>query len=243
MLALCETVHCRRSQILEYFGETSGACGNCDTCLAPPESWDGTVAAQKLLSTVVRLEQRGQRYGAGHLVDILRGNATPRITSLGHESLSTFGVGADVSDGEWRGVVRQLLAMELLGVDSDGYGTLRLAPDSAAVLRGERTVRLRREAEKVVRSRGSRGKAAATADLSDEGAAVFEALRAWRAGVAKEQGVPAYVVFHDATLREVVQQRPGSLEALGAISGIGAAKLERHGPGLLAVLAEVAAPA
>src|SRR3954451_18220689 len=176
MLALCETVSCRRVQLLNYCGQPSEPCGNCDTCLTPPESWDGTVAAQKLLSTVVRLEQRGQRYGAGHLIDILRGKVTPRITSLGHESLSTFGLGADVSQADWRGVFRQLLAMELLGVDSDGYGTIRLSPESGTVLRGERTVRLRRETEKVVRSRGSRGKPAATADLSDEGVAVFEAL-------------------------------------------------------------------
>ena len=128
MLALCETVSCRRVQLLDYFGQPSQPCGNCDTCLTPPESWDGTVAAQKLLSTVVRLEQRGQRYGVGHLVDILLGKVTPRVTQLGHEDLTTFGVGQDLSDGEWRGVVRQLLAMELLGVDTDGYGTLRLAP-------------------------------------------------------------------------------------------------------------------
>ncbi|MEZ0447104.1 DNA helicase RecQ [Cellulomonas sp. ICMP 17802] len=241
MLALCETVSCRRVQLLNYFGQPSEACGNCDTCLTPPESWDGTVAAQKLLSTVVRLEQRGQRYGVGHLVDILRGKATPRITQLGHQSLSTFGVGQDLSDGEWRGVVRQLLAMELLGVDTDGYGTLRLAPDSAEVLRGAREVRLRRETEKVVRSRGTRTARAAALDGPE--AELFEVLRAWRAGVAKEQGVPAYVVFHDATLREVVAQRPTSLEALGGISGIGAAKLERHGPGLLAALAGVGEPA
>ncbi|MBO3102008.1 DNA helicase RecQ [Cellulomonas sp. zg-ZUI168] len=244
MLALCETVSCRRVQLLNYFGQASQPCGNCDTCLTPPESWDGTVAAQKLLSTVVRLEQRGQRYGAGHLVDILRGKVTPRITQLGHQDLSTFGVGQDLSDGEWRGVVRQLLALELLGVDSDGYGTLRLAPDSADVLRGEREVRLRRETEKAVRTRGSRsGKPAAAADLSDDALELFEALRAWRAGVAKEQGVPAYVVFHDATLREVVTRRPTSLAELGAISGIGATKLERHGPGLLAALSGVGQPA
>lgn len=244
MLALCETVSCRRVQLLNYFGQPSEPCGNCDTCLSPPESWDGTVAAQKLLSTVVRLEQRGQRYGVGHLVDILRGKVTPRITQLGHESLSTFGVGQELSDGEWRGVVRQLLAMELLGVDTEGYGTLRLAPDSADVLRGAREVRLRRETEKVVRARGSRsGRPTAAADLSDDALELFEVLRAWRAGVAKEQGVPAYVVFHDATLREVVTQRPTSLEALGGISGIGAAKLERHGPGLLAALAGEGEPA
>ncbi|KQY22412.1 ATP-dependent DNA helicase RecQ [Cellulomonas sp. Root485] len=244
MLALCETVSCRRVQLLNYFGQPSEPCGNCDTCLTPPESWDGTVAAQKLLSTVVRLEQRGQRYGAGHLVDILLGKETPRVTQLGHRDLSTFGVGKDLSDGEWRGVVRQLLAMELLGVDSDGYGTLRLAPDSADVLRGAREVRLRRETEKVVRSRGSRGnRATAAADLTGDDVELFEVLRAWRAGVAKEQGVPAYVVFHDATLREVVTQRPTSLEALGGISGVGATKLERHGPGLLAALNGVSEPA
>ncbi len=242
MLALCETVSCRRVQLLNYFGQPSQPCGNCDTCLTPPESWDGTVAAQKLLSTVVRLEQRGQRYGAGHLVDILRGKVTPRVTQLGHQDVSTFGLGQDLSEGEWRGVVRQLLAMELLGVDSDGYGTIRLSPDSAEVLRGAREVRLRRETEKVVRTRGTRGaRATAAADLSDDALELFEVLRAWRAGVAKEQGVPAYVVFHDATLREVVTQRPTSLEALGGISGIGAAKLERHGPGLLAALAGVGA--
>ena len=241
MLALCETVSCRRVQLLNYFGQ-SGAepCGNCDTCLNPPESWDGTVPAQKLLSTVVRLEQRGQRYGVGHLVDILRGKSTPRVQQLGHESLSTFGVGADLSDGEWRGVVRQLLAAELLGVDTDGYGTLRLAPASAEVLRGEREVRLRREAEKAPRSRASRDergvRRAAAADLDGPDAELFERLRAWRAGAAREQGVPAYVVFHDATLRAVVERRPTSLQELGTISGVGAAKLDRYGAGLLAAL-------
>ncbi|MFS0705574.1 DNA helicase RecQ, partial [Cellulomonas sp. 179-A 9B4 NHS] len=139
MLALCETVDCRRVQLLAYFGQPSdGPCGNCDTCLEPPESWDGTVPAQKLLSTVVRLDQRGQRYGVGHVVDILRGKETPRVRQLGHEQLSTFGIGQDLSDGEWRGVVRQLLAAELLAVDTQGYGTLRITPASADVLRGAR---------------------------------------------------------------------------------------------------------
>jgi len=241
MLALCETVSCRRVQLLNYFGQSgTEPCGNCDTCLSPPESWDGTVPAQKLLSTVVRLEQRGQRYGVGHLVDILRGKSTPRVQQLGHESLSTFGVGADLSDGEWRGVVRQLLAAELLGVDTDGYGTLRLAPASAEVLRGEREVRLRREVERAPRSRGSRderaGRRAVAADLDGPDAELFERLRAWRAGAAREQGVPAYVVFHDATLRAVVERRPTSLQELGTISGVGAAKLDRYGAGLLAAL-------
>ncbi|GAA3793546.1 DNA helicase RecQ [Cellulomonas soli] len=243
MLALCETVSCRRVQLLTYFGQAgSEACGNCDTCLNPPQTWDGTVPAQKLLSTVVRLDQRGQRYGVGHLVDILRGKTTPRVTQLGHGELSTFGVGADLSDGEWRGVVRQLLAQELLAVDTDGYGTLRLSPGSGEVLRGERSVPLRRETAsasgKAKAERGSRSgsRSAAAADLSGPDAELFERLRAWRAATAREQGVPAYVVFHDATLRAVVESRPSSLADLGSISGVGATKLERYGAGLLAAL-------
>lgn len=239
MLALCETVDCRRVQLLAYFGqESDGPCGNCDTCLEPPQSWDGTVPAQKLLSTVVRLDQRGQRYGVGHLVDILRGKATPRVQQLGHDALSTFGIGQDLADGEWRGVVRQLLAAELLAVDTDGYGTIRLTEASGAVLRGEREVRLRREPERTARaSRGSRGgRSAAAADLTGDTATLFEALRAWRAGAAKEQGVPAYVVFHDATLREIATRRPTSRAELGTISGIGAAKLDRYADGVLAAV-------
>ncbi len=241
MLALCETVGCRRVQLLGYFGERSAPCGNCDTCLTPPETWDGTVAAQKLLSAVVRLDrERNQRYGAGHLVDILRGKRTPRVEQLGHTSLSVFGVGADLSEAEWRGVVRQLLATELLAVDPDGYGTLRTTRDSAAVLTGERTVPLRREPERAARrgrpaSGGGRAKAAA--DLDPAAAELFEALRAWRAATAREQGVPAYVVFHDATLREVATGRPTSLDELATVSGVGAAKLERYGESLLAALA------
>ena len=237
MLALCETVSCRRQQLLAYFGQQTEPCGNCDTCLTPPESWDGTVATQKVLSTVVRLDQRGQRYGVGHVVDILRGKTTPRVQQLGHESLSTFGIGSDLSDGEWRGVVRQAMAQGLLGVDADGYGTLRLTEASADVLRGERTVRLRREAPRPARSSAARGARAAVADFGPEDADLFERLRAWRAGVAREQGVPAYVVFHDATLREVAQRRPATLEDLAGISGVGATKRERYGAGLLAAVA------
>lgn len=240
MLALCETASCRREQLLRYFGQTlDEPCGNCDTCLTPPETFDGTTAAQKLLSTIVRLEQRGQRYGVGHVVDILRGKTTPRVSSLGHASLSTFGIGADLSDGEWRGVVRQLLAAELLGVDTDGYGTLRLTPGSADVLRGERSVLLRRDPA-AGRSSGRTARAGAAsraaADLTGDDAELFERLRAWRAGAAREQGVPAYVVFHDATLRAVAERRPASLAELGTISGVGATKLERYGPGLLAAV-------
>ncbi len=252
ILALCETVTCRRAQLLAYFGqEGRGPCGNCDTCLSPPTGWDGTVPAQKLLSTIVRLERRGQRYGAGHLVDILRGNSTARVTQLGHADLSTFGIGTELGEAEWRGVVRQLLAAGLVAVEGD-YGTLGLTPASADVLRGERQLMLRREAPRT-RSRGGSGGSggsgsggargsggsgrAAAVDLSPQATEVFERLRAWRAATAKEQGVPAYVVFHDATLRAIAVAEPGSLEALRGISGVGAAKLERYGAGVLTTLA------
>jgi ATP-dependent DNA helicase RecQ len=252
MLALCETVDCRRVQMLGYFGEESQPCGACDTCLTPPDAVDGTVPAQKLLSAVVRLDQRGQRYGAGHLIDILLGRATPRVTQLGHQDLTVFGIGTELDERGWRGVVRQLLAQGLLGVDASGYQTLHLVEASRAVLAGERTVMLRREPERMRASRGSRarggaggaaGAAGASApDLSAEEAAVFERLRAWRAAVAKEQGVPAYVVFHDATLRAMAQRRPTSTDELAGVSGVGAAKLERYGAGVLAALAGVDEP-
>jgi ATP-dependent DNA helicase RecQ len=162
MLALCETVECRRVQLLAYFGQASEPCGNCDTCLVPPESWDGTVAAQKLLSTVVRLHrERGQRYGAGHLIDILLGRSTPRVAQLGHGDLTVFGVGQDVSEPEWRGVVRQLLAQGLLAVDGEGYGTLALTPGGADVLAGARTVSLRRDAAKAAGASRTRRRGAA----------------------------------------------------------------------------------
>jgi len=239
MLALCETVECRRVQLLAYFGQSSEPCGNCDTCLAPPEGWDGTRAAQMLLSTVLRLDrERRQRFGAGHVIDILLGKQTPRMAQHGHDQLSVFGVGTELSEAEWRGVVRQLLAQGLLGVTSDGYGTLVLTEASADVLSGRREVRLRRETAraKAPRQSSRRGKAAAAADLAPEDVATFEKLRAWRAGAAKEAGVPAYVIFHDATLREIATRRPGSTAELGAISGIGAAKLERYGEQVIATL-------
>jgi ATP-dependent DNA helicase RecQ len=238
MLALCETVQCRRVQLLAYFRQASVPCGNCDTCLAPPQTWDGTIAAQKLLSTVSRLEhEHGQRYGAGHVVDILLGKSTPRMSRLGHASLKVFGIGAELSDTEWRAVVRQLLAQGVLGVDSEGYGTLRLTDASAAVLRGSRTVLLRREAPKATtRTRAPKRAVTAAADLDPGAASVFERLRTWRAATAKEQGVPAYVVFHDATLREIATSVPTTLDELSAVSGVGVVKRERYGPQLLAAL-------
>ena len=236
MLALCETVSCRRVQLLAYFGETSSPCGNCDTCIAPPESWDGTVPAQKMLSTVVRLQrERGQKFGAGQSIDILLGKETPKVKQHDHASLSTFGIGTDLSEQEWRGVVRQLLAQGVLAVNSDGYGTLVLSETSAEVLRGERTVLLRREPNRVEGSRKSKRSKVAM-DLPPESLDLFERLRAWRASEAKEQGVPAYVIFHDATLRDIAVARPASIGQLGVIGGVGENKLAKYGDGILAVL-------
>ncbi|MEU4794130.1 RQC domain-containing protein, partial [Micromonospora tulbaghiae] len=240
MLALCETVRCRRAQLLEYFGETEVAdCGNCDTCLEPPESWDGTVAAQKLLSTVYRLDrERNQRFGAGHSIDILLGKHTDKIDQHGHDALSTFGIGTELREAEWRGVVRQLLAEGLLAVEGD-YGTLALTEASADVLGRRRTVTLRKEPERPAgRSAKPRGAATVVADLSPAAAPVFERLRAWRAATAKEQGVPAYVIFHDATLRQIATEPPTSLAELSRVNGVGENKLAKYGEGILAVLAE-----
>ncbi|MGY0004756.1 DNA helicase RecQ [Micromonospora sp. I033] len=241
MLALCETVRCRRAQLLEYFGEGGTAnCGNCDTCLEPPESWDGTVAAQKLLSTVYRLDrERHQRFGAGHCVDILLGRHTDKIDQHGHDSLSTFGIGTDLREAEWRGVVRQLLAEGLLAVEGD-YGTLALTEASAEVLGRRRTVTMRREPERPASGRSAKPRGAATvvADLAPAAVPVFERLRAWRAATAKEQGVPAYVIFHDATLRQIATEAPTSLAELSRISGVGDNKLAKYGDGILGVLAE-----
>ncbi|MEU1038259.1 DNA helicase RecQ [Streptomyces sp. NPDC005907] len=250
MLALCETVQCRRSQLLAYFGQDPQAdrCGNCDTCLAPPETWDGTVAAQKLLSTIVRLQrERGQKFGAVQIVDILLGRRTAKVIQFDHDQLSVFGIGEELSEAEWRGVVRQLLAQGLLAVEGD-YGTLVLTEASGTVLRRERQVPLRKEAPKPVTSRsgsgrGERKSRAAVAELPAELVPVFEALRSWRAAQAKEQGVPAYVIFHDATLREIATAAPASVAELGGISGVGEKKLATYGEGVLAALASVDAPA
>jgi ATP-dependent DNA helicase RecQ len=259
MLALCETAGCRRAQMLAYFGETgAGECGNCDTCLAPPSVWDGTVAAQKLLSTVVRLERLdGPSFGAGQAIDILRGKKTPRVLSYRHDALPVFGVGGELSEGEWRGVVRQLLASGLLAVRGE-HGTLALTDASAEVLRGQRQVSFRQDvtvrAPSARRGRGagagpgadagagaagqrSRRGEQAQAELPPEAAPVFERLRAWRAAAAREQGVPAYVIFHDATLRQIAASMPSTLDGLRAISGVGETKLARYGPQILDVLA------
>ncbi|MCH0538970.1 DNA helicase RecQ [Streptomyces sp. MUM 203J] len=242
MLALCETVECRRVRLLAYFGqEGATACGNCDTCLTPPKSWDGTIAAQKLLSTVVRLKrERNQSFGVGQIVDILLGRRTAKVLRFDHDALSVFGIGADLGEAQWRGVARQLLAQGLLAVQGE-FNTLVLTDDSADVLGGRREVLLRSEPEKPARApRGASGgrKKPAPVDLPAEALPVFERLRAWRGATAKEQGVPAYVIFHDATLREIATARPGSLAELGAVSGVGENKLAKFGDGILEVLVQ-----
>ncbi len=236
MLALCETVQCRRVQLLAYFGETSAAattpCGNCDTCLHPPSAWDGTVEAQKLLSTISRLaRQRNQRFGAGQIIDILAGRRTDKVDQHRHHELSVFGIGAERSDPEWRSIVRQLLAQGVLGVEGQ-FGTLVLTETSADVLSGRRRVMLRHDPVRRSTPRPAQHRDAG-ADLDGPAAARFEALRAWRAAAAKDQGVPAYVIFHDATLRQIAAERPVTLAALGRISGIGEAKLARYGQAVL----------
>jgi ATP-dependent DNA helicase RecQ len=239
MLALCETVQCRRAQLLAYFGQQGqeAACGNCDTCLTPPESWDGTIPAQMLLSTVLRLQkERNQKFGAGQAIDILLGLQTEKVVQHKHDSLSVFGIGKDLTKSEWGGVVRQLLAQGLLAVEGD-YGTLVLTPESRTVLSRERQVMLRRDVL-VAKPAAAKGKQAPAADLPAEAAPVFERLRAWRAAAAKELGVPAYVIFHDSTLRQIATEEPSTMGALSRISGVGEAKLAKFGQQVLDTLQE-----
>jgi ATP-dependent DNA helicase RecQ len=239
MLALCEAVTCRRQQLLAYFGQTVEPCGNCDTCLEPPTTWDGTIAVQKLLSAIYRLwRERGQRFGGGHLIDILRGQMTDRVKQHDHQSLTVFGVGADLSTEAWRGILRQTLALGLLTVDLEGDGTLALTPASRDVLKGERTLMLRPVAHETHAKSGRRSARGAdlAAALPPDAQRRFERLRAWRAQVAKKHGVPAYVIFHDATLRDIALQQPRTLDALGTISGVGTRKREAYGPDVVACL-------
>jgi ATP-dependent DNA helicase RecQ len=258
LLGLCETTQCRRVRLLDYFGEAATRCGNCDNCLERPEEWDGTVAAQKLLSCIGRCESAtGFSFGAQHIIDILRGNRTAKVEQFGHERLSTFGIGADLEVAQWRSVLRQLVMLRLVQVDTDRYSVLRLTSACREVLRGERTIRLRRTSDRgVIRSKG-RGAidrtrvtgAQAARVLSDGAAAVaednthvglFQALRAWRMQVAREHGVPAYTVFHDSTLEEIARRRPGSTEELSEVSGVGAIKLERYGAAVLDLVGRAA---
>jgi ATP-dependent DNA helicase RecQ len=235
LLGFCESTECRRKSLLGWFGEPHpGDCGNCDNCLEPPQSWDGTTAARKALSCVYRT---GQRFGAGHVIDVLRGAVTDKVTRFGHEELSTFGIGSDLDAKQWSSVFRQLVAAGLLEADIERHGALRLTADSGPVLRGERPLRFRTEAPKAAKSgaRKTRGGAAAAPaiDLDPESLLRFNALREWRSITAREQNVPAYVIFHDSTLRAIAEQAPDDLDELSRIPGIGASKLDRYGEAVL----------
>jgi ATP-dependent DNA helicase RecQ len=235
MLGLCETAECRRVRLLAYFDEASAPCGNCDTCLDPPETFDGTLAAQQLLSCVYRV---GQRFGALHVIDVLRGEPTEKVKARQHERLSTFGIGAERSSRAWRAIVRQCIALGLLEVDHAAYGALRLTTRSRAVLKGELAVALRAWREP---QRSRRTARSAPGGLARHEEPLFERLRAWRLEAARAHGVPAYVILHDATLREIARAQPESLQQLRVIPGMGAKKLEAYGAEILALLGGAAA--
>ena len=228
MLGYCELATCRRETLLAYFGETlQEPCGNCDNCLEPPESWDATEAARQALSCVYRT---GQRFGVAYIVDVLRGKDDERIRRFRHDRLSTFGIGADLDVRQWRSLLRQLVARGLLSVDVEQYGSLRLTAAARPVLRGEVTVELRRDAlpaRKPRRDRETRDRVRAVLGAGNQ--ELFDALRAHRRALAEQQGVPPYVIFHDASLVEMAERRPGSLDEFAAIPGVGATKLERYG--------------
>jgi ATP-dependent DNA helicase RecQ len=235
LLGFCESAVCRRQVLLAYFGETlAEPCGNCDTCLTPVDTWDGTVAAQKALSTVVRT---GQRFGAGHVIDVLLGKETPRVLSLGHRDLSTYGIGTEHSERVWRGVLRQLVAGGYLATDADGYGTLKLSTRGTPILKGQETVHFRHDPvpQKALPKRGA---ARPVDTLSGGEASLFEALRTLRAALAKEQGVPAYVIFDNKTLVKMAERKPRSVAELRRVPGVGEVKLERYGPQFLEVLTQ-----
>ncbi len=224
LLGLCETAGCRRVRLLGYFGEAATPCGNCDTCLEPPQTWDATEAARKALSAIYRT---GQRFGAVHLIDVLRGKATERVAQWDHDKLAVFGIGAELDEGTWRNVFRQLVALGYARPDHDAFGALRLTEVSRPVLKGEQTVEMRRA---VPRSKAKRKIQAASSDP------LLARLKAWRTEQARSQSVPPYVVFHDATLSAIAAAQPRDLGSLSTIPGIGARKLERYGPSLLDLL-------
>jgi ATP-dependent DNA helicase RecQ len=243
LLGLSEATDCRRVRLLRYFGEASQACHNCDNCLQPPKVWDATDAARKLLSTVYRVQQMsGFGFGAGHVVDVLRGKLTDKVTQRGHKAVSTFGIGADLSETQWRAVLRQLMAIGAVEVDAQAFNTLKLTESARAVLKGEVPVRLRASelpthTRKSRRAASERPVAKAAVALDDVAQASFMALKAWRAEVAKAHNLPAYVIFHDATLAAIAQSAPQSLEDLQGISGMGERKLAAYGSAVLEVVA------
>lgn len=238
MLGLAESAGCRRVRLLAYFGEKADACGNCDNCLAPPAVWDATEAAQKLLSCIYRCrEKSGLEFAATHVIDVLRGKRTDKVAKYGHDALSTFGIGADLAEDDWRLLLRQLIAAHLVEVDHARFNVLRLTPASRAVLRGERRIEMRRRDERARRVQRERS-AAAAGQLAPDAQRRLERLRAWRAAVADARGVPAYVVFHDRTLTAIAALAPRTREQLRAIAGVGERKLANYGAQLLAIVAE-----
>ena len=233
MLGLCEITSCRRQVLLRYFGEQIAPCGNCDNCLNPPETWDATEATRKLLSCIYRT---GQRFGANHVIDVLRGSESEKIQRAGHTQVSTYGIGKELDNRQWRSVLRQLVALGYVSVNAEAYGALQLTEQCRAVLKGEASLQLRRDTTPV--STGSRGRKGINADISDADLPLWQALKACRKRLADEHGVPPYVVFHDATLRDMLEQRPTSASEMLAISGVGDSKLERFGADFLEVLAD-----
>ena len=233
LLGLCEAAGCRRVRLLDYFGETSGPCGNCDTCLEPPQTWDATDAARKALSAIYRT---GQRFGAVHLISVLRGKHSERVARWAHDRLAVFGVGADLDEGAWRGVFRQLVALGFARVDHEAHGALKLDATSRPVLKGDARVEMRRLAQRPHAM--PKVRAASLADLPLPAADCLQRLKAWRLAEARAQAVPAYVILHDSTLAEIARRRPRDLSALARIAGIGAKKLERYGAALLQTVKE-----
>jgi ATP-dependent DNA helicase RecQ len=237
MLGLCETLSCRRVRLLDYFGERSGPCGNCDTCLIPPVSFDGTVPVQKLLSAVYRVDQR---FAAGHVIEVLRGVETERIKTWHHDSLSVFGIGADRSEQEWRAILRQAIALGLVTVDHESYSSLKLTDAARPVLKGGQKVQLRQYQKPVKqKSAGRASKGYVESDLSTAEQAIFDKLRWWRVETARAHDVAAYIIFNDATLREIAKARPTTLSDLRGISGVGEKKLASYGDEIVAMISEM----
>ncbi len=234
LLGYCETARCRRKVLLDYFGEQAAPCGNCDVCIDPPQCFDGTVAAQKALSAALRT---GQRFGVAHLVDLLLGKTTEKIGQYGHDRLPTFGVGKELDNRAWRGVFRQMVAAGLLRADLAEHGAIKLTEAAKPVLKGEQTVEMRRPTAKTKVRSGTGSRSAPADDLNSEAAAIYDLLRQWRLEAARTQGVPAYVILHDKTLRELALSRPGSHRELLDVVGLGEAKAERYGDDILRLVA------
>ena len=236
MLGLCETLSCRRVRLLEYFGEPATPCGNCDTCLIPPVSFDGTVPVQKLLSAIYRCDQR---FAAGHVIDVLRGAESERIQTWHHDKLSVFGIGADRSEQEWRAILRQVIALGLVTVDHEQFSSLKLTDAARPVLKGGQKVQLRQYQKPVKQKRSSAPKGYEETNLDGDEQRIFDRLRSWRMGAAREHSVPAYVIFNDATLREIAKVRPSSLDEMRGISGVGEKKLVSYGDEIVRLIADL----